>query len=362
VADPTAEAHISRQTLTFKFRLRDKHAAELNRQARAVNIVWNYCNDTQQKAARSHRKWLSAFDLQQLTNGASKELDIHAHTIQRVCAEYEKARKTHKKAWLRWRGRKSLGWVPFNTGHVIFDGEAFKFRGATYKTMHLRDGLKAGTKIGAGSFNRDARGRWYLNVPVEVECASSAPLDYIGIDLGLKDLATLSTGEKVAAPRFYRASEERLATAQRARKTPKRVRTIHAKVANRRKDFLHKASAKVAKEHGLIVIGDVSPKKIAQTRMAKSSLDAGWSDFKKMLSYKAIRHGGSTLEVSERYSTQVCSVCGSLPPSRPRGIADLGKRTWCCDNCGTDHDRDTNAARNILRVGLDTLRLGAPHA
>jgi putative transposase len=344
-----------KQILTFKFRLRDKHAAELNRQAQAVSYVWNYCNETQKRAVQYGRKWLSAFDLQKLTAGSSKELDIHSHTINRVCFAYDAARRAHKKPWLRWRGQKSLGWVPFNTGHVTFNGEAFKFRGVIYQTMHSREDLKADAKIGAGSFNQDARGRWYLNVPVEVECATSAPLSYVGIDLGLKDLATLSTGEKVEAPRLYRASEELLGNAQRAHKT-KRARAIHAKVANRRKDFLHKASAKIAKEHGLIVIGDVSSKKLVQTNLAKSVFDAGWSGFKRMLSYKAIRHGGSMLEVSERYSSQVCSECGSLPASRPRGIADLGKRTWRCDDCGSDHDRDVNAAHNILRVGLDTLR------
>ena len=75
--------------------------------------------------------------------------------------------------------------------------------------MHLRDELKAGAKIGAGSFNQDARGRWYLNIPVEIECATSAPLSYVGVDLGLHDLAALSTGDKIEAPRLYRASEER---------------------------------------------------------------------------------------------------------------------------------------------------------
>lgn len=357
--DTTPEAYIQRQTLTFRFRLRDKHAAELNRQARVVNFCWNFCNETQKKSAQSHRKWLSAFDLQKLTNGASKDLDLHAHTIQRICREYATRRDQFKKPWLRWRGRKSLGWVPFNTGHVTFDGETFKFRGVVYQTMHLRKELKAGVKIGAGSFNADSRGRWYLNIPVEIECAASAPVTRVGIDLGLKDLATLSTGKKVEAPRFYRASEEKIATAQRARKTPKRVRNIHAKIANRRKDFLHQESAKIAKEHGLIFVGDVSSSKLVKTNMAKSVLDAGWSDFKRFLSYKSIRNGGRTFEVSERYTTQTCSECGALPPSRPRGIAGLDKRIWHCDDCGADHCRDTNAARNILRVGLDTLRLGA---
>lgn len=95
--------------------------------------------------------------------------------------------------------------------------------------------------------------------------------------------------------------------------------------------------------------------------MAKSVLDAGWSDFKRMLSYKSIRNGGSTLEVSESLTTQVCSECGCLPPSRPKGIADLSKRVWACDDCGTEHDRDVNAARNILRIGLDALVEGARH-
>ena len=356
---PTAESEIGLQTLTIKLRLRDKHASELNHMARAVNFVWNYCNETQQKTARARRKWLSAFDLQKLTNGASKDLDLHAHTIQRICVTYDRSRKTHKKAWLRWRGRKSLGWVPFNTGHVNFDGVNFKFRGVVYETMHLHPRLAAGIKFGAGSFNQDARGRWYINAPIEVECAEGSNLPPVGIDLGLHDMATLSDGSKIEAPRIYRASEEKLATTQRARKTLKRVRNIHAKIANRRKDFLHKASAKVAKQFGLIVIGDVSSKKLAKTSMAKSVLDVGWSSFKTMVRYKAIMQGGQMVEADERYSTQTCSECGCLPPSRPKGIAGLGIRDWTCDDCGTVHDRDVNAARNILRVGLHALAEGA---
>jgi len=347
-----------RQVLTIKLRLRDRHAVELNRQARAVHYVWNFCNETQKKAAQSKRKWLSAFDLQKLTNGASKDLGLHAHTIQRVCRAYDDARRVHKKAWLRWRGKKSLGWVPFNTGHVSFDGMAFKFNGASYRTMHLNPHLAVGVKIGAGSFNADARGRWYLNLPVEVACADNAPQSSVGIDLGLASLATLSTGEKIAAPRFYRTSEEKLATAQRARKT-QRVKNIHAKIVNRRKDFLHKASAMIAKEHGFIVIGDVSPSRIAQTKMAKSVYDASWSDLKRMLRYKSHLRAGECIEVSERYTSQTCSTCGSLPASWPRGIAGLSKRVFDCIDCGAVLDRDHNAAINILRAGHRTLIGGA---
>lgn len=323
-----------------------------------VNYVWNFCNETQKKAAQAQRRWLTVVDLKRLTAGSSKFLDIHSHTIQHICTFYDRCRATHKKAWLRWRSRKSLGWVPFSTNHVEFDGSAFVFRGVRYESMHLRDLLKPGMRFGAGSFNADAKGRWYINLTTQVDCGSPKPENAVGIDLVLKTLATLSTGAKIEMPRFYRESEKALATAQRARKT-KRARAIHAKAASRRKDFLHKASKALCVEYGTIIVGDVSPLKLAKTRMAKSVSDAGWADFKNMLSYKAIRHGGRMLEVSEAYSSQVCSACGSLPASRPQGIAGLSKREWRCDDCDTLHDRDVNAARNILGVGLDTLVAGA---
>ena len=342
---------------TIKLRLRDKHAAELNRQARAVSFVWNYCNDAQKHAFNTRwawrEKWLSYAALAGLTSGIAAELNLHSHTIQRVCREYEKSRRAKKKRWLRYRGRKSLGWVPFNTGHVSFNGETFTFRGVQYETMHLRDVLKPGVKIGAGSFNQDSRGRWYINCPVEVECADSAPNTRVGIDLGLKTLATLSDEREIEIPQFYRKSEAKLATAQRAKKTPKRIRRIHAKIANRRKDFLHKESRKIVKQYGLIVVGDVNPSKLAKTSMAKSVLDAGWSGFRDMLSYKAITHGGMCLEVNEAFTTQTCSACDAR--SGPKGIAGLGIREWVCSECGVVHQRDPNSAGNILRLGLQTL-------
>lgn len=344
--------------LTYKFRLKDKHAAELNRQARAVNYVWNYCNETQQKAARDGRQWLSFFDLVKLTSGSSKMLDIHAHTIDRVCHQYAFSRAKRCRPWLRWRGRRSLGWVPYKTGSVTFDGRFFKFRGVRYEPMHLRV-MPKGVRLRAGSFNADARGKWHLNACFEVEASTKARDGKIGIDLGLSALATLSDGRKVLMPRFYRLSEQTLASSQRANKT-KRVCAVHRKVANRRRDFMHKLSCALSKEYGLIVVGDVSPSKLAQTHLAKSVLDAGWSDLKRLLTYKSHLRGGRTVEVSERMTTQLCSSCGSLPPERPKGIAQLGIRRWTCGGCGTEHDRDVNAARNILaRYGQVALAEGA---
>jgi hypothetical protein len=129
---------------------------------------------------------LSYEALARLIAEAAEDLDLHSRTIGRVCCAYVKSRKPHTQRSLRFRGRKSLGWMPFDTGHVSFDGKAFTLRGVRYTPMHLGDVLKPGIKIGAGSFNQDARGRWYINVAIEVACADRAPDPRVGIDFGLK--------------------------------------------------------------------------------------------------------------------------------------------------------------------------------
>lgn len=342
-------------TITYRLRLKDKHASRLLAQARAVNVVWNFCNETQRKAVASGRKWLSANALGRLCSGATKEgLDAQANTVEQVCRQYDRSRRAHRKPWLKWRGRKSLGWIPVADADLVYRDGAFWFRRERYDAWATRD-LKEGQRFGCSSFSQDSRGRWYLNLTVDAIAGAPAPDSAVGIDLGLKTLATCSNGEKVRHAREYRAAEARLAQAQRAGRK-RLVRRIHAKIAARRRDHLHKASAKLAREHSLIVVGNVRPSKIAKTNLAKSVMDAGWSDFRRMLSYKAIRHGGRCVEVSEAYTTQTCSECGSI--AGPRGYAGLNERTWRCD-CGAVHDRDVNAARNILRVGRDALAGGA---
>jgi putative transposase len=132
------------------------------------------------------------------------------------------------------------------------------------------------------------------------------------------------------------------------------VRHIHAKIKNTRKDFLHKLSTTLADQNAIIAVGDVNSKQLAKTRMAKSVLDAGWSTFRSMLKYKSAGY----VEVDEKFTTQTCSQCGALPPGRPKGIAGLGIRQWDCSECGANHNRDVNAARNILNAALSAQRLG----
>ena len=343
--------------LTYKFRVKDKHATELTRQARAVNIVWNFCQESQKHALKWGKKWPSGYDLCNLTAGSAPMLNLHAHTVQRVCIEYEKSRRTQKKRTLKWRGKKSLGWVPFNTGHVSFKDGAFMFRHKRYDVWLSRE-LPEGARIGAGSFNQDSKGHWYINCPVEVpEFARSEGTKAIGIDLGLKSFAVMSDGETVEAQKFYRDLEQKLAVAQRTN-DKKRVKAIHAKIANRRKDHLHKLSTRLVQENGAIFVGNVNSAGLAKTKMAKSVLDAGWSTFRTMLEYKAIRHQVLFAVVDERFTTQACHECGSI--AGPKGQTGLNEREWDCPDCGAHHLRDVNAAINIRERGHALLAGGIP--
>jgi putative transposase len=333
--------------LVYRYRVKSLNGL-LSQQARAVNFVWNYCNDRQKDALRFGRKWLTGFDLNRLTSGAGKDLRLHSGTVNAVCEQYATSRSQKRRPFLRYRGRKSLGWVPLKGRNLEETPDGFRFHSRQFKVFKSRD-LPAGARIKDGTnFAQDARGHWFLNVCIEVaDVAAREPVRGVGIDLGLNDFATLSTGESIANPRHQHKLEPKLAKAQRARKKRQTTR-IHARIANARRDFLHKTALGIVRRFDYIAVGNVSSARLARTNMAKSVLDAGWSSFRHMLAYKAMRHGATYEEVNESFSSQVCSSCGSLPPERPRGIADLGIRRWVCSACGCDHDRDVNAALNLL--------------
>ena len=336
---------------TLKLRIKDKHAKVLIKLASEVNFVWNYVNDLSFKHLKRKGEFLSAFDIAQYTKGASKECGLHSQTIQAVTEELITRRKQFKKAKLKWRvsnkksARKSLGWIPFKKvaikyadGYVQYGKHQFKLWDSYGLSKYA---------VRTGSFVEDSRGRWYVCLVVdssnqEKPTATKA----IGIDLGLKDIATCSDGTVISNPKFYRQYEKKLGIAQRAR-NKKRVRALHAKIANCRKDHLHKASTLLVKNNALIIVGDLSAKKLVKTKMAKSVLDTGFSALKTMLKYKCENAGVMFEEVNEADTTQTCSCCGSRWSS-PKGRTGLGIREWQCLACGMLHDRDINYALNIL--------------
>lgn len=332
---------------TYSYRVKNLNGL-LNKQSRAVNFVWNFCNESQKSAIRLGKKWLSGYDLNSLTAETNKDLGLLASTIQRVGQQYAKSRQQFKKPFLQWRTRRSLGWIPLKEEGLKIKGEGFRFGKHDVKVFMSRPIPKEAKILCGSSFSQDTKGNWFLNVVVELPDVPLRPIkSAIGIDLGLKDFATLSTGEKITNPKHLSKLATKLAKAQRARKK-KQVVNIHSKIRNSRTDFRHKLSTKLVKQFDFIAVGNVSSSKLAKTKMAKSVLDASWSSFRNMLCYKAIGHGATFSEVNESYSTQACSSCGSLSPESPKGIADLGIRTWTCSECLVTHDRDINAAKNIL--------------
>lgn len=337
---------------TLKVRIKDKHASFLVDLARSTNLVWNYVNELSERVIRERGQFLSSYDLHKYTGGSSKMLGLHSQSVQAISDEYVARRKQCKKARLHWRkssgSRRSLGWIPFKAGAVTWSNGQVAYNG---KRLGVWDSYGMSEfDFRSGSFSEDARGRWYFNVAVEVRRQLSTGHDDVGIDLGLKTTATCSDGTKLESGRFYRDLEKSLGMAQRAGKK-NRIRAIHAKIAGRRKDALHKFSAALVARCASIVVGDISSQKLAKTTMAKSVFDAGWGQLKTMLEYKCAHAGVIFRVVSESYTTQTCSNCGSLPDSRPKGIAGLGIREWSCSGCGVTHDHDVNAARNILALG-----------
>jgi putative transposase len=287
-----------------------------------------------------------------LSAGASEYFErIGADTIQRINCEYAQKRRQFKKYKLRWRvsrgARRSLGWVPFKAASLKRRGDALRFAGKTFRVFD-REYL-ADHKFRDGCFAQDAVGDWYLCVPVEIQAEqSAAPNAAVGIDLGLKTIATTSDGETLEAGRWTIGHADRLAQAQR-RGHKRQAKRIHRKIANRRKDALHKFSRKIVDQYQMVVVGDVSSLKLAKTKMAKSVLDSGWGTLKGFLDYKSQSAARSFQVVNERNTTRTCSSCGAL--TGPTGLDMLVVRRWECSECGVTHDRDVNAARNILIVG-----------
>jgi len=332
--------------LTYRYRIKEASCSRhLECQARAVNLVWNYCGGIQEASRRHNKPWPSGFDLIRLTSGSSKLLGLHSDTVQAICKQFALSRNAHCRR-PRWRGRKSLGWIPFQSDRAIrMDGDAAIFLGRRYRLWLSRP---INGEICCGNFAQDARGRWYLNLDLEVPKDSEHGTREVGIDLGLKSLATFSTGEKIEAPRFYRKYEQALVTIQRAGRKP-RLRTIHAKIRNCRKHFLHELSTLLVRGNRRICVGKINSSGLARTSLAKAVLDASWSQLRSQLRYKAMRHGAEYIEVDERLTTQVCSACGAC--GGPKGREDLVVREWVCGGCGVRHDRDINSAINILVSG-----------
>jgi IS605 OrfB family transposase len=350
-SEPPPEVDGANCIRTLRLKLKPEAYAWLNAAAVEINRVWNFANETSAKAARPFAgppKWLSAYDLDKLTAGATEYFErIGSASIQRVNAEFATRRKQVKKTKLRWRSsrgsRRALGWLPFKAVQLKRKGKSLRFSGKAFRVFEQQRLLGVSWK--SGCFTQDAVGDWWLNLAVEVRLEPPvAQNEEVGLDLGLKDTVATSDGEKLEAGHFYRNIEQQIAQAQR-RGHKRQAKRLHRRAARRRKDALHKFSRMIVNRYQRIIVGDVSSARLVKTRMAKSVLDAGWGMLKAQLQYKSQQASRSVFIVSERNTTRACSNCRAL--TGPTGLDMLAVRTWVCSGCGGTHDRDVNAAKNI---------------
>ena len=218
--------------------------------------------------------------------------------------------------------------------------------------------------------SRDPAGRWFVSLLVEdptVQPLIDSAHEAIALDAGLTSLVTLSTGEKITNPRHERRDRECLARAQRemARKEKgsknwdkarTRVARIHARITDRRRDHLHELTTRLVRETQTIVIEDLNVRGMLKNRsLARAISDAAWRELRSMLDYKCHWYGRQLVVVDQWYpSSKTCSDCGHY-----LGKLSLGVRAWACPACGTLHDRDVNAAKNLLAVGQTVIACGA---
>ncbi|MGI5224208.1 RNA-guided endonuclease InsQ/TnpB family protein [Actinoallomurus sp. CA-142502] len=210
--------------------------------------------------------------------------------------------------------------------------------------------------------SREPCGRWHVSLAVEVADPeqASATDAVVGVDLGVKDFAVTSDGDKIANARRLARRERNLARYQRrmARKQPgsnnrararAKVARAHRKVTASRADFLHKTSTRLVRDHDVIVIEDLNVKNMVRNRrLAKAISDCGWGEFRRQLEYKTAKYGRRLIVIDRWYpSSKICSACGHLLAE-----LSLSTRAWRCPSCRTLHDRDINAAKNILAAGL----------
>ncbi|MER5915389.1 RNA-guided endonuclease TnpB family protein [Streptomyces sp. NPDC001982] len=371
--------HVKR-AFKYRFYPSDAQAAELSRTFGCVCKVYNLALAARSQAWTLRRErvtynatsamltaWKKTEDLAYLNDVSSVPLQQALRHLQAAFTNFFGKRAKYPRFKSRKKSRKSAEYTT----------SAFRFRDGQLTLAKMTEPLDImwsrplpqGVQPSTVTVSQDAAGRWFVSLLFEDPGVQSLPATdtAVGVDAGLDHLLTLSSGEKITNPRHERHDRARLARAQRelSRKARgdganrararRKVALIHARVADRRRDALHKITTRLVRETQTIVIEDLAVRNLLKNgTLARAISDAAWSEFRSMLEYKARWYGREVIVVDRFFpSSRLCSTCGSVQDKMP-----LSVRTWTC-GCGVTHDRDVNAAQNILAAGLAVSACGA---
>ncbi|WP_327576204.1 MULTISPECIES: RNA-guided endonuclease TnpB family protein [unclassified Streptomyces] len=369
-----------KRAFRYRFYPTDAQAAELSRTFGCVRKVYNLALVARTEAwARQERvnynatsamltAWKRTEELAFLNDVSSVPLQQTLRHLQTAFTNFFARRARYPRFKSRKRSRKSAEYT--TSGFRFRDGRLTLAKMSEPLGIVWSRPLPPGARPSTVTVSQDAAGRWFVSLLCEDPSVSPllATDQAIGIDAGLDHLLTLSTGEKIANPRHERKDRARLAKAQQIlsrkakgdgsnrAKARRKVARIHARIADRRRDHLHKLTTRLVRENQTLVIEDLTVRNMVKNRsLARAISDAAWSGFRSMLEYKASWYGREVIAVDRFFpSSKLCSHCGTLTKKMP-----LDVRTWTCDSCGTTHDRDTNAANNLLAAGLAVTACGA---
>ena len=297
---------------------------------------------------------------------------VHSQVLQNVAVRLDLAMKAffrrvkeqaQEPGFPRFRGKNRYDSITYPQSGFQIDGQGkLSASGIGHLKIVLHRPLNG--KIKTLTIRKSSTGKWYASFSVECEPERLPELPtQVGIDVGLKTFATLSTADEIANPRFFRQEEKSLAKVQRKhsklakgthgrRKHRKAVARVHERIAFRRDNFTHQASRKAVNSSGVICVEDLHVNRMTHNHcLAKSIHDASWSEFFSKLSCKAEEAGRRYVAVNPAYTSQECSRC------HHRQTMPLSERTYHCPCCLLSIDRDLNAALNILAVGLHSLGL-----
>ncbi|WP_329578208.1 RNA-guided endonuclease InsQ/TnpB family protein [Streptomyces sp. NBC_01361] len=370
----------AKRAFKYRFYPTDAQAAELSRTFGCVRKVYNMALAARTEAwARQERvnynqtsamltAWKKTEELAYLNEVSSVPLQQALRHLQGAFTHFFGKQAKYPRFKSRKKSRKS---AEYTTSAFRFrDGELRLAKMSEPLNMVWSRPLPEGSSPSTVTVSQDAAGRWFISLLCDDPSIKHLPTTdaAVGIDAGLNHLLTLSTGEKIANARHERRDRAALAKAQRKlakkakgdganrAKARRKVARIHARIADRRRDALHKITTRLVRENQTFVIEDLTVRNMVKNRkLARAISDAAWSQFRSMLEYKAAWYGREVIAVDRWFpSSKLCSTCGALQDKMP-----LHVRTWTCDSCGTTHDRDVNAAKNLLAAGRAVAACGA---